>query len=69
MGNPKFVWKARVIEWAEFRQIIMSSQHMFAGTACAKDSVSWAGGISKSIDRKSKLVGWGVMTNGYKVSF
>lgn len=50
MGNPKFVWKARVIEWAEFRQIIMSSQHMFASTACAKDSVSWAGGISKSID-------------------
>lgn len=50
MGNPKFVWKARVIEQAEFRQIIMSSQHMFAGTACAKASVNWVGEINKSID-------------------
>lgn len=43
MGNPKFVWKARVIEQAEFKQKTMNSQNKFTGTACAKVTVNWQG--------------------------
>lgn len=51
MGNPKFVWKARVIEQAEFRQTTRNSQSKFAGKACTEASVNWAGGINTSIDK------------------
>lgn len=40
MENPKFVWKARVIEQAEFKQITEISQNKFTGGACAKAFVN-----------------------------
>ena len=51
MGNPKFVWKARVIEQAECIQTTGISHSTFAVKACTEASVNWAGGINTSIDK------------------